>query len=88
MFPQFFVHKYKEVLSVLQILRGKLTGDPQMRIIGVNNALKAMQEERKTYLEEKKSAKRDQLYEDKLEQEVSQHPDKSLRNSDDEHLLH
>jgi uncharacterized protein YjbJ (UPF0337 family) len=69
MFPQFFMHKFREVQSVIQIIRGKLTGNPELRIKGVNNALKSMQDERKTYLQEKKEAEKHKLYQRKLQDE-------------------
>lgn len=81
MFPQFFLHKYKEVLSVLQIIRGKLTGDKEMRIQGVNNVLKAMKEERQTYLQEKREAQKEKLYDQKLAQGQASSADKVIRES-------
>ena len=58
MFPEFFVHKAKEVLSFLHIMKGKATGDDKTRMKGVDEALNAMDEERQIYLKEKKEADR------------------------------
>ncbi len=56
MFPEFFKHKAKEVLSFLQIMKGKVTKDDKARQKGVDEALKAMDEERRVYLKEKEEA--------------------------------
>lgn len=56
MFPTFFVHKMREVVSFLQIVKGKVSGDREKRIEGVDNALRAMDDERKVYIKEKKEA--------------------------------
>lgn len=58
MFPEFFVHKAKEVLSFLHIMKGKVTGDDETRMKGVDEALNAMDEEREIYLKEKREASR------------------------------
>lgn len=58
MFPTFFVHKMREVASFLEIVAGKLKGDPDLRAKGVDDALNAMDDERKVYLKEKKEALR------------------------------
>lgn len=58
MFPTFFKHKAKEVLSFLHIMKGKVTGNDEVRKQGVDEALKAMDEERQVYLREKKEAER------------------------------
>ncbi len=58
MFPEFFVHKAKEVLSFLHIMKGKATGDDKTRMKGVDEALNAMDEEREVYLKEKRDASR------------------------------
>lgn len=59
MFPEFFVHKAKEVLSFLHIMKGKVSGDNETRMKGVDEALNAMEEEREIYLKEKREASRD-----------------------------
>lgn len=56
MFPEFFIHKAKEVLSFLHIMKGKVTGDDKTRMKGVDEALNAMDEERDTYLKERQEA--------------------------------
>ncbi len=56
MFPEFFVHKAKEVLSFLHIMKGKVTGDDETRKKGVDEALRAMDEERQVYKKEKREA--------------------------------
>ncbi len=56
MFPEFFFHKAKEVLSFLHIMKGKVTGNDEVRKEGVNEALDAMDEERQVYLNEKREA--------------------------------
>ncbi len=58
MFPEFFFHKAKEVLSFLHIMKGKVTGNDEVRKKGVNEALNAMDEERQVYLKESEEAKR------------------------------
>lgn len=56
MFPSFFIHKRRELLGFLHILRGKLTGNDHERIKGANEALNALEEERDIYLREKRAA--------------------------------
>ncbi len=58
MFPTFFKHKAKEVLSFLHIMKGKVTGNDEDRKDGVDEALRAMDEERQVYLREKKEAEK------------------------------
>lgn len=58
MFPTFFKHKMREVRSFLKIMRGKATGNDEVRKQGVNDALNAMKDEKKVYLNEKEDAKR------------------------------
>lgn len=58
MFPTFFVHKAKEVLSFLHIMKGKVTGNDEVRKQGVDEALRAMDEERAVYLRERREAER------------------------------
>jgi hypothetical protein len=58
MFPTFFKHKAKEVLSFLHIMKGKVTGNDEVRKQGVDEALRAMDEEREVYLNEKREAER------------------------------
>lgn len=58
MFPTFFKHKAKEVLSFLHIMKGKVTGNDEVRKQGVDEALSAMDKEREVYLREKKEAER------------------------------
>ena len=58
MFPDFFIHKAKEVLSFLHIVRGKVTADPDARKRGVDEALSAMDKEREVYLKEKRDAEK------------------------------
>ncbi|HXH30910.1 MAG TPA: hypothetical protein VNJ01_08870 [Bacteriovoracaceae bacterium] len=56
MSPKFFFHKMREVASFLQIMKGKLTGSDAERVRGVDNALDAMKDEKKVYLDEKADA--------------------------------
>lgn len=56
MFPTFFKHKAKEVLSFLHIMKGKVTGDDEARKQGVDEALRSMDKERQVYLQEKREA--------------------------------
>ena len=56
MFPTFFFHKMREVASVLQIVKGKVSGKTKERVKGVDNALNAMDDERKVYEKEKRDA--------------------------------
>lgn len=56
MFPDFFKHKLKEVKSFLRIVKGKATGNDQERANGVDDALRNMKEEQKTYQTEKDNA--------------------------------
>lgn len=56
MFPNFFSHKLKEVKSFVKIMKGKVTGNDQERIQGVNDALKNLKDEQKTYEEERQHA--------------------------------
>ncbi len=58
MFPTFFKHKAKEVLSFLHIMKGKVTGNDEVRKQGVDEALRAMDKEREVYLREKREAER------------------------------
>lgn len=58
MFPDFFRHKFKEVKSFLRIMKGKATGNDRERAAGVDDALKNMKEEQKTYEKEREEAYR------------------------------
>ncbi len=58
MFPTFFIHKAKEVLSFLHIMKGKVTGNDEVRKQGVDEALRAMDKERQVYLREKEEAEK------------------------------
>lgn len=63
--PIFFFYKMREVKSFLKIMSGKLTGNNERRIKGVNEALSNMKDEQKVYLDERKKAQRDQEREDR-----------------------
>jgi hypothetical protein len=52
MSPKFFFHKMREVASFLKIMRGKATGNKKDRLEGVDDALNAMKNEKKFYLDE------------------------------------
>lgn len=56
MSPKFFFHKMREVASFLKIMRGKVTGNQKDRVEGVDDALNAMKDEKKVYLDEKREA--------------------------------
>ena len=56
MSPKFFFHKMREVASFMKIIRGKVTGKRKDRVDGVNDALNAMEDEKKIYLDEKREA--------------------------------
>ncbi len=56
MSPKFFFHKMREVASFLKIMRGKVTGNKKDRVEGVDDALNAMKDEKKVYLDEKREA--------------------------------
>jgi hypothetical protein len=58
MFPAFFKHKAKEVLSFLHIMKGKASGNDEVRKQGVDEALRSMDQERQVYLREKKEAEK------------------------------
>lgn len=58
MFPDFFIHKFREVGSFIEILKGRIMGDSKVRLSGVENALKAMKDERKVYEKERRDALR------------------------------
>jgi hypothetical protein len=58
MFPKFFKHKMREVGSFFKIIKGKATKNDQQRAEGVDDALRAMKEERRVYQEEKEDALR------------------------------
>lgn len=58
MFPTFFKHKMREVKSFLRIMKGKVTGNDQERQRGVDEALNAMNDERRVYENEKREAKK------------------------------
>lgn len=58
MFPTFFKHKMREVGSFLRIMKGKVTGNPEERKKGVDQALNAMKDERQVYENEKAEAER------------------------------
>ncbi len=53
---KFFFHKMREVGSFLKIMRGKVTGNTKDRVEGVDDALKAMKDEKEQYLDEKQQA--------------------------------
>jgi|GEM_PF-4429180 len=59
MFPTFFKHKMREVKSFLKIVRGKASGSKEDRVKGVDQALDAMDDERKVYQQEKQEALRE-----------------------------
>jgi hypothetical protein len=59
MFPKFFKHKMREVKSFLRIMRGKASGNKDDRVKGVDQALDAMEDERKVYQQEKQEALRE-----------------------------
>ena len=63
--PIFFFYKFREVKSFLKIMSGKLTGNNERRIKGVDEALSNMKDEQKVYLDERKKAQRDQEREDR-----------------------
>lgn len=56
MFPDFFKHKFKEVKSFVRIMKGKVSGNDQERLQGVDDALKNMKDEQRTYEEERREA--------------------------------
>ena len=56
MSPKFFFHKMREVAGLMKIIRAKVTGNRKDRVEGVNNALNAMEDEKKVYLDEKREA--------------------------------
>ena len=56
MSPQFFIHKMREVASFLKIMRGKATGNKKDRVVGADNALRAMKDEKEVYLDERRQA--------------------------------
>lgn len=72
MSPKFFFHKMREVASFLKIMRGKATGNKKDRVEGVDDALNAMKDEKKVYLDEKREA---------LNQQPQAGQDKVLRES-------
>ena len=72
MSPKFFVHKMREVASFLKIMRGKVTGNKKDRVEGVDDALNAMKDEKKVYLDERRDA---------LNQQPQAGQDKVLRES-------
>lgn len=58
MFPEFFAHKAREVMSFLHIMKGKITDDDEARKEGVEEALESLEKERDVYLKEKEEASR------------------------------
>lgn len=52
--PIFFFYKMREVKSFLKIMSGKLTGNNERRIKGIDEALSNMKDEQKVYLDERK----------------------------------
>lgn len=60
MSPKFFLHKMREVASFLKIMGGKATKSPETRVEGVKDALNAMDDERKVYIEEMEDAIQEQ----------------------------
>lgn len=56
MSPKFFFHKMREVASFLKIMKGKAIGSKKDRAEGVDDALNAMEDEKKVYLDEKREA--------------------------------
>lgn len=58
MFPTFFKHKMREVRSFLRIMKGKATGNDEERKRGVDDALRAMKDEKDVYLKEKNEARK------------------------------
>lgn len=58
MFPEFLRHKKREMKGFLHMIRGKLTSDDRARMIGANEALMALEEERDIYLKEKTEAEK------------------------------
>lgn len=56
MFPDFFKHKAKEVKSFLKIMKGKVSGNDQERVKGVEDALRNTKDEQKTYQAERDNA--------------------------------
>ncbi len=79
MFPTFFKHKMREVASFLQIVRGKVTGNPQDRVKGVDHALEAMNDERRVYEKEKEEALRGETSDPMIDR--SAEIDKPVRES-------
>lgn len=63
--PIFFFYKMREVKSFLKIMSGKLTGNNERRIKGIDEALSNMKDEQKVYLDERKKAQRDQEQENR-----------------------
>lgn len=60
MSPKFFAHKMREVASFLKIMKGKVTGNKKDRVEGVDDALNAMKDEKKVYMDEKREALNEQ----------------------------
>lgn len=58
--PKFFFHKMREVRSFFKIIKGKVIGSKKDRVNGVDDALKAMNDERQVYLDEKQKALHEQ----------------------------
>lgn len=54
--PKFFFHKMREVAAFLHIVKAKATNNDQERVKGASDALNAMDDERKVYLEEMEEA--------------------------------
>jgi uncharacterized protein YjbJ (UPF0337 family) len=84
MFPEFFMHKMREVKSFLKIMRGKATGNKKDRVEGVDDALNAMKDEKKVYQREKNEARsgRDEEYTERYASEhISDPRDKIARES-------
>lgn len=59
MFPSFFFHKFREVMSFTQIVRGRMKQDHHQRLKGVESALEILEDEKRAYEAEIREAKRD-----------------------------
>jgi hypothetical protein len=81
MFPDFFVHKMREVASFLQIVKGKVKGDSELRSRGVENALNVLEDERKVYEKEKKAARRGEITDPAIDR-TGEMIDKPVRESE------
>lgn len=59
MFPSFFFHKIREVMSFTEIIRGRIKGDHHQRLRGVESALEILEDEKRAYEAEIREAQKE-----------------------------